>query len=161
MMCSIYGLLCVMLVLLGVRSEEAESGDCGCSAKLSRDQVTSTAAIEVPLDQVSDGIEVEELGGRILSTDASGPMIDMVFIEGGDTFIGTNKPILIADGEGPIRTLTLSPYWIDRYSVTNEGKTHMKLIFFAMRLLLNSVVVLCLLCRVSEVRGSDWIRDRK
>lgn len=125
-------LLCYILVVIfvGIRAEEAatalptqekSSGDCGCSAKLSRQQgepILPSTAIEVPLTQ--EEFVVEELGRRVLSVE-EGPTVDMVFIDAGDTFMGTNKPILLADGEGPLRTVTLSPYFIDRYSVTNEG----------------------------------------
>lgn len=128
-MTRIYWYVCLFFVLVlikvqihvaeeGVVQEEESSGDCGCSAKLSRQDLPSAA---IAVETSSNEFEVEELGGRILSVDEAGPTIDMVFIEGGDTFMGTNKPILMTDGEGPLRTLTLSPYLIDRYAVSNEG----------------------------------------
>ena len=126
--CHVHLLLCLYVlcsVIYDAWCEEVleKAGEsCGCSANLDRQQSPHTTAA-IPVDtSVDDTFIVQELGSRLLSVDEDGPTIDMIFMEGGNTFIGTNKPILVADGEGPLRTLTLSPYFIDRYSVTNEGK---------------------------------------
>ena len=38
----------------------------------------------------------------------------------GDTFLmGSADPSFPADGEGPIREVSLNPFWIDRCAVTN------------------------------------------
>ncbi len=44
----------------------------------------------------------------------------MAKIEGGPFFMGAEGPeCWVADGEGPVREVTLSPFWIDRTCVTN------------------------------------------
>jgi formylglycine-generating enzyme required for sulfatase activity len=44
----------------------------------------------------------------------------MVRVEGGEFLMGTNDPIgFPADGEEPVRAVTLKPFWIDAYVVTN------------------------------------------
>jgi formylglycine-generating enzyme len=45
---------------------------------------------------------------------------EMVRLEGGEFLMGTNDPIgFTADGEGPVRAVTLKPFWIDDYAVAN------------------------------------------
>ena len=56
--------------------------------------------------------------------DQSGPDADstagMVELEGGTFLMGTNyKKGFPSDGEGPIRKITVDPFWIDQFAVTN------------------------------------------
>src|SRR5215213_4435346 len=45
---------------------------------------------------------------------------DMVRVEGGEFLMGTEDPYgFAADGEGPVRAVTLKPLWIDAYAVAN------------------------------------------
>ena len=44
----------------------------------------------------------------------------MVYREGGTFLMGTDQPTFPADGEGPVREVALSPFWIEPYAVTNE-----------------------------------------
>jgi len=41
-------------------------------------------------------------------------------IPGGTAVVGTDTPFLREDGEGPARRVTLKPYGIDAYAVTNR-----------------------------------------
>ena len=127
-----------LLIVLYCRASDVdkEEGDCGCSGNLNREvvgdgQQVISAAIPIDVSK-DDSFFVEELGQRILKVHEDGPTVDMIYIEGGETFIGTAKPILISDGEGPLRTVSLSPYFIDRYSVTNEGITYVNIIIYHM-----------------------------
>ncbi len=43
----------------------------------------------------------------------------MVYLEGGSFLMGTDEPTFPADGEGPVREVTLSPFWIGPFAVTN------------------------------------------
>ena len=43
----------------------------------------------------------------------------MVYLEGGTFLMGTPQPTFPADGEGPVREVTLSPFWIEPYALTN------------------------------------------
>ncbi|XP_075225019.1 formylglycine-generating enzyme [Lycorma delicatula] len=43
----------------------------------------------------------------------------MAFIKGGTFFMGTNKPIIIADGETPERKVKVSDFYLDIYEVSN------------------------------------------
>lgn len=44
---------------------------------------------------------------------------EIVWIEGGAALVGTDRPLLAIDGEGPARTVRLRPFGIDRHAVTN------------------------------------------
>lgn len=44
---------------------------------------------------------------------------NMVYIEGGSFTFGTNRPIIIADGEGPAREATISSFYLDAHEVSN------------------------------------------
>jgi sulfatase modifying factor 1 len=49
------------------------------------------------------------------------PPETMVLLEGGEFLMGTNDSDgFPADGEGPVRPVILSPFWIDAVAVTNE-----------------------------------------
>lgn len=90
---------------------------CGCGST-SRSTVILGDAIET--DEPGQAVSVAK---TIEATEPVKEVVkeNMAFIPGGRTFMGTNTPILKADGEGPMRTVTLSPYFIDRFTVTNEG----------------------------------------
>ncbi len=52
---------------------------------------------------------------------SEGSTAGMVLLEGGEFAMGTDHPIgYPGDGEGPVRQITLAPFWIDERAVTNE-----------------------------------------
>jgi len=62
------------------------------------------------LDAVSDA------GAR-----GAGAVDGMVRLPGGEFLMGSDEPIgYPADGEGPVRPVTLAPFWIDPHAVSNE-----------------------------------------
>ncbi|MFE7168138.1 formylglycine-generating enzyme family protein [Streptomyces sp. NPDC057616] len=66
--------------------------------------------------QAGAGGPVPGVDGRTGATDA------MVLLTGGTFRMGTDDPEGFRDdGEGPIREVTLSPFWIDPHAVTNEA----------------------------------------
>lgn len=88
-------------------NEGAET-ECGCGQSRAAENIPNSDSGRI----LTEGWH--GLGGINVST-------DMVFIEGGDGFIGTDRPIMHRDGEGPRRAVKLSPYLLDRYEVSNEG----------------------------------------
>jgi hypothetical protein len=44
----------------------------------------------------------------------------MVYIEGGSFYMGTDSPLIKTDGEGPRRLVTLSDFMMDKFEVSNE-----------------------------------------
>ncbi len=103
-------------------SDEKET-DCGCG-EISRDNIRVTQH-DFSIGNEETITEDDGLKGTVQLSSypvEKTTLEDMVFIPGGDTFIGTDKPQVRGDGESPLRTVSLSPYFIDRYSVTNEGE---------------------------------------
>lgn len=43
---------------------------------------------------------------------------ETVFVKGGDTFVGTNNPVLTVDGEGPERKTTVNDFFLEAETVT-------------------------------------------
>jgi formylglycine-generating enzyme required for sulfatase activity len=69
---------------------------------------------------------LERLAGSTLSSRdrpraTKGSLEDMLRLEGGAFHMGSESPAPFpADGEGPVRRVTLSPFYISRYAVTNR-----------------------------------------
>lgn len=85
--------------------------ECGCSfPNLSRSYENKddvTCDIKVKSVDFSKNTIVELLNNK------------MVLVQGGDFFVGTNNPILRADGEAPKRSVNISSFLIDIYEVSN------------------------------------------
>ncbi|MBP1852979.1 formylglycine-generating enzyme family protein [Rhizobium halophytocola] len=45
---------------------------------------------------------------------------DVVFVKGGQSFVGTHDPILVTDGEGPERPVTLADFYLEAETVSNR-----------------------------------------
>jgi sulfatase modifying factor 1 len=46
---------------------------------------------------------------------------EMVLLPGGRFLIGSNDPsVYPADGEGPVREVSVESFWVDRFAVSNE-----------------------------------------
>lgn len=57
--------------------------------------------------------------GRLGS--ATGSTADMVRLDGGSFLMGSETPLgFPADGEGPVRKVSIDPFYIDRFPITNE-----------------------------------------
>ncbi|RYH29198.1 hypothetical protein EON65_09385 [archaeon] len=92
--------------LSGIETNESDQG-CGCSTGFRGESKATTETITSSLSSIDGNLpNIEE---------------NMVFIPGGVSYIGTDKPVIIRDGEGPRRKVLLSPFYIDRYEVNNKG----------------------------------------
>jgi formylglycine-generating enzyme required for sulfatase activity len=55
------------------------------------------------------------------SCEAAGSTDEMVRLDGGSFLMGSeSKEAWAEDGEGPVRSVSVNPYWIDTHSVTNR-----------------------------------------
>tara|TARA_R110000796_G_scaffold67892_7_gene155811 strand:- start:4520 stop:5389 length:870 start_codon:yes stop_codon:yes gene_type:complete len=54
-----------------------------------------------------------------MGTSAIIPSEGIAWIAGGATHIGTDRPLIKADGEGPVRKLRIKPYGIAKWATTN------------------------------------------
>lgn len=64
----------------------------------------------LPSQQVRAAVPATGLGDRV----------DIIWVPGGKTFVGTDAPMLSADGEAPRRRVTIKNYGLDRSAVTTE-----------------------------------------
>lgn len=95
--------------------EQVQLTDCGCS---------KTSRRETNYDNRGTGLESNYCNKysykQILNEKHVFPRITMmVFIQGGIFTMGTNKPILISDGESPAREVKVDSFFMDIYEVSN------------------------------------------
>lgn len=113
--------MCFFLTVLDINCEE-----CGCG-KANRGVKTSERK---NIDLSEEYVRIEEDSN--LETDASAKYSaesngaqrprtnQMVYLPGGKFEMGTDKPVFVADGEGPKREVTLNPFYLDKYEVSNS-----------------------------------------
>ncbi len=123
----------------GVEGEgESEKGGAGCGCAATNRQhpapaeETSAAAAEAEdgdadVEAVEDETEEEEEASPAAkytsAANAESPYPrthQMVKIKGGKFMMGTDKPIIVPDGEGPARKVTVSSFWMDVHEVSNS-----------------------------------------
>ncbi|MDK1374080.1 MULTISPECIES: formylglycine-generating enzyme family protein [unclassified Sinorhizobium] len=63
-----------------------------------------------------------DASARILPSAPAAPTAgtDIAWFDAATAFVGTNKPVIDADGEGPARKVSVRAYGIDRHAVSNE-----------------------------------------
>lgn len=110
---------------------ESDSGssDCGCSAtsrKHVKDDDDDQATVEVEDPESAEHGEGEPSSKSEVKYTAAANAVSpyprthqMVKIEGGAFMMGTDNPIIYADGEHPARKATLSTFWLDVHEVSN------------------------------------------
>lgn len=115
-MVAMAALAAVLLLTQCTKSKEVgeewpkeDVGECGCSRSLTRDIVSNT--------DISCANEVITLGNQVVLEELNKKM---AFIAGGQRYIGTDKPKILRDGESPMRPVVLSPFYIDKYEVSNS-----------------------------------------
>ncbi|KAJ8688420.1 hypothetical protein QAD02_024215 [Eretmocerus hayati] len=114
--------LCLFYLLLVLVCAD-EHKDCGCGKSLNR-QSNDASSCSAEKDD-SDGfcsIQTEEdlLDDDLIKPIHKQSLIDnMVQIPAGVYTIGTDDPIFLSDGEGPIRYAELDSFYMDKYEVSN------------------------------------------
>lgn len=86
---------------------QAEQSKSCCAAK--------RMAVAKNSNQKTEDIEVHSMTGKTASKE------DMAFIPGGQFLMGTeDRDGFPADGEGPIHKVSLKPFYMDKYAVSNQ-----------------------------------------
>ena len=98
---------------IGDSSEIFDNGGCGCGN--TKRSLVETNAIENRTD-----IEELTVNDSILSDGAKIIIQKMIYLSGGSSVVGTDNPIMKSDGEGPKRKIFLSPFFMDKYEVSND-----------------------------------------
>lgn len=103
--------VCYTLAMLsGVISMDV---GCGCSADTTRGNIEQQCSAD--LKDVPSAMT-----GRADHSLNSGHRNELVLLNGGVFYMGTDNPKIPADMESPSRAVHLDPFYIDKYAVTNE-----------------------------------------
>jgi len=98
---------------------EAMKAEAG-SLPLSQSNRNPESRTELPTHPFGDEPERNSPSARTAREPEAEALARMVLLSGGAFLMGAEDPEgFPADGEGPVREVTLSPFWIDRYPVTN------------------------------------------
>ena len=97
----------------------AKESNCGCSDGINRHQ---------PGNKIKDSNDVSEKNVKKSLSDLVQTIDnqeinyynEMVHIFGGEFVVGSNKPVIQADGESPARKVVLDNFWIDVHEVSNS-----------------------------------------
>ncbi|XP_017877103.2 formylglycine-generating enzyme [Ceratina calcarata] len=92
-----------------------KKSNCGCSIDR---KLTINTVHKKELDNHCPSTDVLHLYKELFKT--SSRLENMVKIEAGIYGIGTNDPILVADGEGPKHYIHLNSFYIDKMEVSNQ-----------------------------------------
>ncbi|XP_020300487.1 sulfatase-modifying factor 1 [Pseudomyrmex gracilis] len=85
---------------------------CHCGSKLNRQVIFSTRKEDYCTANGS------KINASVLRNERK--IENMVRIDAGVYFVGTNNPVFVADGEGPKRQVALDSFYIDKFEVSNE-----------------------------------------
>ncbi|XP_063227731.1 formylglycine-generating enzyme [Bacillus rossius redtenbacheri] len=95
------------------KSEEQES--CGCNALNRGRESDATVCAQTETYANFD----HDKYGAVANSNNNNRTNKMIFIKGGVFTMGTDKPVFVADGEGPSRKVTLTDYFMDVFEVSN------------------------------------------
>lgn len=109
-------LLVIISYVVGENTEK--SSDCPCGKYLNRQKCESTGVNGYCSTENDEFVDIGEKSH--FSYDGKDKFSDMVKIEGGSYFIGTNHPVFVHDGEGSRRKVILDSFYIDKYEVSNR-----------------------------------------
>lgn len=92
------------------RSSNTGKQDCGCSVLKRNNSLKKGAKISGRKNR-EDKINLKSAHRERTNS--------MVFLKGGKFFMGTDKPFLPMDGEGPAREVRVNSFYMDVYEVSN------------------------------------------
>jgi len=101
------------LLLVAECLQEQTSKDCGCSAT-SRGESSA-----VVTDDQSAATPTGSAASPCAGDDDETRTDDMAQIAGETFVMGSDRPIIVADGEGPARHVTVNTFWLDVHEVSN------------------------------------------
>lgn len=118
-------LISVILLLFFQGALSSQSCDLESCDKDSSDEMNSECGCSVSREKKEDAKSepLADDGKYSTHSNIKSPYPrtnQMVLIPAGSFIMGTNKPVFVADGEGPERKVTLSQFYLDKYEVSNS-----------------------------------------
>jgi hypothetical protein len=96
-----------------------DGAQCGCAVgSQAKESDSSRAGSARGLLNAPEGVSVGSSESEVVHALNE----KMVFIPGGVGYMGTDSPWMRLDGESPRRRVRLSPYYLDKYEVSNAGE---------------------------------------
>ncbi|XP_015924540.1 formylglycine-generating enzyme [Parasteatoda tepidariorum] len=123
----IYFYTCGLCIQFSLETDEIESSekDCGCGA-LKRDENLRDSNSECSsgtgkqLHDNEDSVTKYMESNQNIHEANEEPFESAVFIKGGEFQMGTDKPVFVADGEGPVRKIIIEDFYLDVLEVSNR-----------------------------------------
>jgi len=110
----IFSILLVIFSISAECSQEEKTEDCGCSATSRKSSSSAVTSDNRPEDTPTESATPPHVSGQDETRTNQ-----MVKIEGETFIMGSDKPIIMADGEGPARHVTVNTFWMDVHEVSN------------------------------------------
>lgn len=102
------------LSALSHSSSYQTGNDCGCSAT-SRDSSSAVVRDDPSVVTPTESAATPPCAAAADDTRTN----NMVRIDGATFVMGSDKPLIVADGEGPARRVTVDTFWMDVHEVSN------------------------------------------
>lgn len=107
-------------------SYEDEGPECGCKKANRHAELKKREAIDLNDNDVTveEDSNFEPNPSAKYSAKNNGVTLyprtnQMVYLKGGQFEMGTDKPVFVADGEGPKRSVSVKPFYLDKHEVSN------------------------------------------
>lgn len=107
----------ILLLVAVIHADAPAAETCGCGGATSRQSCPKDSAKSALFQHLGQDQNDEDFRKYVLEALDLNPM---GLIPGGTFVMGTNKPIFVADREGPARNITLEDFYLDTHEVSNK-----------------------------------------
>ncbi|GIY08580.1 formylglycine-generating enzyme [Caerostris darwini] len=105
--------------------KHSETESCGCASsrdsKLSAKEQQCSSGIDGEKDCGSNSADKYLEENQNLENKGDNQWANTVLIKGGKFKMGTDKPVFVADGEGPARQVIIDDFYLEAYEVSNKN----------------------------------------
>ena len=108
-----------LLFKSGSPDDNLKTPDQGCGCPYSRSGRSTEPSAASELNYVDDEAKVEWKSDTVPDGRGLERTNKMILVEGSTFTMGTDKPLIVADGEGPAREVTVDTFWMDVHEVSN------------------------------------------
>lgn len=95
-------------------SDKSNVKDSSCGCSTNRQHKETDINVDVQDEKLKYQKSPDSIQSAFTRTN------EMVLISEGSFIMGTNKPVFVADGEGPERKVSLKKFYLDKYEVSNS-----------------------------------------